>query len=378
MDKRIIGVIGLGGLGALLYYAMRGRAIAPAPFPTGCKEGSTKCIGTNLYMCKNGQWILYEINSTKCGYKPITPQCNEGQTKCVGYNLYVCQNGTWVLKEQNSVQCGYKPPAPAPSNKIIVTINNPTPYYVGIEIDNKPSKVVHSGTVSFTFNDTGQHLFRFFLLRTTNTPYGINVSSSLKYLIKQEFLDVGKSYAFTVPKITVGIDVVPWEVVEFLPLDVIIGGKSYGNNTNINANLYPGVYTLSVKLTHMDYVAYYNYSGTRIENTVLASTKINPFPGEINYYKINAVKDNTGAIWTSAIIANSKGEIQRGNIKITLGSFNVQFNNASPRIDSIDIINIPAGTYPFSIYLNSNLVHTENVTVKSGKTIYYVNKVWSL
>jgi len=36
-----------------------------------CTEGETKCIGYNLYECIAGKWELKEVNSSKCGYKPI-------------------------------------------------------------------------------------------------------------------------------------------------------------------------------------------------------------------------------------------------------------------------------------------------------------------
>jgi len=35
-----------------------------------CIEGETQCRGTDLYICKNGKFELYEENSKKCGYTP--------------------------------------------------------------------------------------------------------------------------------------------------------------------------------------------------------------------------------------------------------------------------------------------------------------------
>ena len=35
----------------------------------------------------------------------LPPTCTEGQTKCVGTDLYICQNGRWVLKEKDSPEC---------------------------------------------------------------------------------------------------------------------------------------------------------------------------------------------------------------------------------------------------------------------------------
>ena len=36
-----------------------------------CTEGETKCIGTDLYECRNGQWVLVEKDSPKCKKPPI-------------------------------------------------------------------------------------------------------------------------------------------------------------------------------------------------------------------------------------------------------------------------------------------------------------------
>ena len=392
MDKRILGLIGLGGIGALMYYAFRGQAKAPtpSPAPTGCKDGSTKCIGTNLYVCKSGKWYLSQPNSTKCGYK-LPSQCTNGQTTCEGYNLYVCQSGKWVLSQKNSSKCGYKAPSPAPSNKIVVTINNPTPYYVGIAIDNKPSKVVHSGTVSFTFSDTGKHLFRFYLLRTPNTPYGINVKSSLKYSFKQEFLNVGKSYIVSVPKYYTGIAIMPTDALSFLPFNVKIGNGNYENNTNIETNLYPNKYDVTVALTKGDYMKVADYSSNRIlpVGTILTRQTIDVFPDKTNYFQIWAMKKGTGAIVTEIVPTNSKGEYLCGNITLQFGNSKVRVYNPPaagyappapgycyPKIHYIYIINIPAGTYPFKLYLNGQLVHSENTTIKDGKLVFYMNKSW--
>lgn len=36
-----------------------------------CSEGSTKCVGTDLYQCSAGQWVLKESNSATCPTTPI-------------------------------------------------------------------------------------------------------------------------------------------------------------------------------------------------------------------------------------------------------------------------------------------------------------------
>ena len=73
-----------------------------------CKEGEHKCIGTDLYECRDGKWVLYQKNSTVCGGSE-EPECNEGETKCEGYDYYVCYRGKWTLLEHNSKECGYQP-----------------------------------------------------------------------------------------------------------------------------------------------------------------------------------------------------------------------------------------------------------------------------
>ena len=42
---------------------------------------------------------------------PPPPECEEGETKCIGPDLYICQDGQWVLKEKNSPECQAPPPA---------------------------------------------------------------------------------------------------------------------------------------------------------------------------------------------------------------------------------------------------------------------------
>jgi len=40
--------------------------------PAGaCKEGETKCVGTDLYVCQGGQWVLKEKDSPECKKLPI-------------------------------------------------------------------------------------------------------------------------------------------------------------------------------------------------------------------------------------------------------------------------------------------------------------------
>lgn len=38
-----------------------------------CEEGETKCIGSDLYQCQNGEWVLIEPSSPKCVVPPPIP-----------------------------------------------------------------------------------------------------------------------------------------------------------------------------------------------------------------------------------------------------------------------------------------------------------------
>ena len=31
-----------------------------------CEEGATKCVNTDLYVCKGGRWVIAERDSEKC------------------------------------------------------------------------------------------------------------------------------------------------------------------------------------------------------------------------------------------------------------------------------------------------------------------------
>ena len=77
--------------------------------PAVCTEGDTRCLGYDLYVCKNSQWVVKEYNSAECGYTP-EPICTDGQERCKGTDLQVCIGGEWKLKERNSSRCGYVPP----------------------------------------------------------------------------------------------------------------------------------------------------------------------------------------------------------------------------------------------------------------------------
>ena len=114
-----------------------GKPPTPPP-PPECKEGETKCIGFDLYECKEGKWQLVKKNAEECGYKPPTPpappvtppppECKEGETKCEGYDLYACIDGKWQLVKKNAEECGYKPtPRPVPPTP---TVKIPVPIVI--------------------------------------------------------------------------------------------------------------------------------------------------------------------------------------------------------------------------------------------------------
>jgi len=71
---------------------------------------------------KGYYWVKYKVTSFYEGTEIVVPtECTvEGSTKCIGYDLYSCIDKKWSLKEKNSEACGYKPPAPAISSILIL------------------------------------------------------------------------------------------------------------------------------------------------------------------------------------------------------------------------------------------------------------------
>lgn len=67
----IVGAAGLAVGGYLLW-----KYVLPHPEPC-TPEGATKCIGTTLFTCKDGIWVLTEKNSPECqGPPPSTDMSN--------------------------------------------------------------------------------------------------------------------------------------------------------------------------------------------------------------------------------------------------------------------------------------------------------------
>ena len=64
----LIGLAALAGVAVVLLGFKKAEA-------TPCTEGTTKCVGTDLYSCVGGTWQMTEHNSTTCGYTPPLPYC---------------------------------------------------------------------------------------------------------------------------------------------------------------------------------------------------------------------------------------------------------------------------------------------------------------
>jgi len=68
------------------------------------------CLKNGLYY-----WVIYpaKLTLTKSTPGPV-PRCIEGTTKCIGNDLYKCVNGNWTLVEKNSSKCRGPTPTPTP------------------------------------------------------------------------------------------------------------------------------------------------------------------------------------------------------------------------------------------------------------------------
>ena len=293
-------------------------------------------------------------------------------------------------EQQKKTKPSPQPEKPTtPKNSIRITVNNPTPYYVGIGIDNKPVKVVKKGDIVFEFNDGGQHLFRFYLLRTLSTPYGLNVKRpGEEYMCDSKFLNVGDSYTFNVPKVRTTVQIEPWEVIMWLPLKVIIGKHSYGNSPTVTTHLYPDKYRVRVNVTEggkYNRELTVDYLKTKAIKT-LATATIDVFPGNENNnaFFIRVTKPETGALYSNVLVANKKGQYIFGKYKIQLGDCtiydDIKFHSGGgyEGYPMLHIVNIPAGTYPFRIFVNGELAHSGNVKIREDKTTDYSNKVWRM
>lgn len=82
----------------------------------GCTEGSTKCIGNDLYKCIDGAWTIYQQNAPGCGpgYVPCSSLGGgcilDGYKKCdisIPTDLCECdaETGDFVLVKHNSTDC---------------------------------------------------------------------------------------------------------------------------------------------------------------------------------------------------------------------------------------------------------------------------------
>jgi len=94
MNKKILGIGAIIGVVATLFYALKAKA-------KPCDEGTTKCVGVDLYQCQEGEWILIEPNAQECGYVPVV--CTPGDTRCEGYDLYKCASdgSGWTVTEKS-------------------------------------------------------------------------------------------------------------------------------------------------------------------------------------------------------------------------------------------------------------------------------------
>lgn len=53
--------------------------------------------------------MAHEIDGLQAAFNGGVPVCTEGDTNCDGYDLYKCDGGAWILWERNSTECGYIP-----------------------------------------------------------------------------------------------------------------------------------------------------------------------------------------------------------------------------------------------------------------------------
>jgi len=50
----------------------------------------------------------------------VVKECEEGTTTCIGYDLYRCINGRWVLIKTNAPECGYEAPPTIPTEYLLI------------------------------------------------------------------------------------------------------------------------------------------------------------------------------------------------------------------------------------------------------------------
>lgn len=114
--------------------------------------------------------VLSAIGGTLFYFLKAKP-CDEGTTKCIGLDLYECQEGKWVLIEENAEECGYEPP-PTVSGTIKDVTTGHT--LSGVEVTARHTATGIEGT---TFTDENGY-FKF---------YDIPTGSGSIYLVKQGY-----------------------------------------------------------------------------------------------------------------------------------------------------------------------------------------------
>ena len=63
-----------------------------------CIDGERRCSDSNIEICTNGQWVLYEICPVDCRDGECT-SCDEGDLRCSKSNIEVCIDGAWTIQE---------------------------------------------------------------------------------------------------------------------------------------------------------------------------------------------------------------------------------------------------------------------------------------
>ena len=63
-----------------------------------CFDFELRCSDSNIEICTDGQWVLYEICPVDCHDAECT-SCDEGEMRCSDVNIEVCIDGTWTILE---------------------------------------------------------------------------------------------------------------------------------------------------------------------------------------------------------------------------------------------------------------------------------------
>lgn len=206
MNKKVAAGIGLIA-GALGLYLLTTRKAKP------CTEGTTKCVGADLYACVNGKWVLQQLNSPAC----ITPVSCSVDADCPAG--YVCQNGVCV-------------PQPVKLWE-----------FYGVVTDAQTQAVIPSVTVSMNgISSTGDSEGKYTISGIVDTEHIVVTFSKEGY--------ASREYG-------VGWSGKPYELNASLVLKEIAQATLYGTVTDIKGNLVEGA-TLSLYWdgeTHPEYSA---------------------------------------------------------------------------------------------------------------------------